>query len=41
MELWQMDVMGGMLLEDGTECKVITGIDDHSQGPQRGVQCIL
>jgi hypothetical protein len=26
MELWQMDVMGGVLLEDGSECKVITGI---------------
>jgi Ca2+-binding RTX toxin-like protein len=24
MELWQMDVMGGVRLEDGTECKVIT-----------------
>jgi hypothetical protein len=31
MELWQIDVMGGVLLEDGTECKVITGIDDHSR----------
>jgi len=31
MELWQMDVMGGVLLEDGTECKVVTGIDDHSR----------
>jgi transposase InsO family protein len=31
MELWQMDVMGGVLLEDGTECKAITGIDDHSR----------
>jgi len=31
MELWQMDVMGGVALEDGTECKVITGIDDHSR----------
>jgi transposase InsO family protein len=31
MELWQMDVMGGVLLEDGTEAKVITGIDDHSR----------
>jgi hypothetical protein len=30
MELWQMDVMGGVLLDDGTECKAITGIDDHS-----------
>ena len=26
-----MDVMGGVALEDGTECKVITGIDDHSR----------
>jgi hypothetical protein len=31
MELWQMDVMGGVLLADGTECKAITGIDDHSR----------
>jgi transposase InsO family protein len=31
MELWQMDVMGGVLLEDGTELKVVTGIDDHSR----------
>lgn len=31
MELWQMDVMGGAMLEEGTECKVITGIDDHSR----------
>lgn len=31
MELWQMDVVGGILLEDGTECKVLTGIDDHSR----------
>jgi transposase InsO family protein len=31
MELWQMDVMGGVELEDGTEAKVITGIDDHSR----------
>jgi transposase InsO family protein len=31
MELWQMDVVGGVLLEDGAECKVLTGIDDHSR----------
>ena len=31
MELWQMDIVGGVLLEDGTECKVLTGIDDHSR----------
>ncbi len=31
MELWQMDVMGGVSLEDGTELKAITGIDDHSR----------
>jgi transposase InsO family protein len=31
MELWQMDVMGKVMLADGTECKAITGIDDHSR----------
>jgi transposase InsO family protein len=31
MELWQMDVMGGVRLGDGDEAKVITGIDDHSR----------
>ena len=31
MELWQMDVMGGVKLTDGTDLKVITGIDDHSR----------
>jgi transposase InsO family protein len=31
MELWQMDVMGGVELADGTELKAITGIDDHSR----------
>ena len=31
MELWQMDVMGGVWLKDGTELKAVTGIDDHSR----------
>jgi transposase InsO family protein len=31
MELWQLDVVGGVLLADGSECKVLTGIDDHSR----------
>jgi transposase len=31
MELWQMDVMGGVHLADGTELKVVTGIDDYSR----------
>jgi transposase InsO family protein len=31
MELWQMDVMGRVLLADGGEVKVVTGIDDHSR----------
>jgi transposase len=31
MSLWQMDVMGGVWLADGTECKLVTGIDDHSR----------
>ena len=31
MSLWQMDIMGGVWLEDGTEAKLVTGIDDHSR----------
>lgn len=31
MELWQMDVMGSVLLTDGTKLSVMTGIDDHSR----------
>jgi hypothetical protein len=31
MELWQLDVVGGVLLADGTECKILTGVDDHSR----------
>jgi transposase InsO family protein len=31
MQLWQMDVMGGVLLDDDSELKVVTGVDDHSR----------
>jgi transposase InsO family protein len=31
MELWQMDVMGGVKLEGGRELKLVSGIDDHSR----------
>jgi hypothetical protein len=31
MELWQMDVVGGVRLADGSEAKVVTGVDDHSR----------
>jgi transposase InsO family protein len=31
MELWQMDVMGGVRLDDGRELKLVSGIDDHSR----------
>jgi transposase InsO family protein len=31
MELWQMDVVGGVLTEGGLEAKILTGIDDHSR----------
>nr|BFE32610.1 hypothetical protein GCM10010200_048610 [Actinomadura rugatobispora] len=31
MALWQMDIVGGVFLADGTECKVVTGVDDHSR----------
>lgn len=31
MELWQMDIVGGVPLADGTEAKIVSGIDDHSR----------
>ena len=31
MELWQMDVMGGVKLEGGDELKLVSGLDDHSR----------
>lgn len=31
MELWQMDIVGGVRLADGSEAKVVTGVDDHSR----------
>jgi transposase InsO family protein len=31
MQLWQLDVTTSLFLASGRECKVITGIDDHSR----------
>ncbi len=31
MELWQMDIVGGFPLVDGTSAKALTGVDDHSR----------
>jgi transposase InsO family protein len=31
MQLWQLDVTGSVFLADGTELKLISGIDDHSR----------
>ena len=31
MELWQLDVTASAFLTDGTEVKIVTGIDDHSR----------
>ena len=31
MELWQMDIVGGVKLADGSEAKIASGIDDHSR----------
>jgi transposase InsO family protein len=31
MELWQMDIVGGFLLADGSTLKCLTGVDDHSR----------
>ena len=31
MALWQLDLLGGIYLADGRECKLLSGIDDHSR----------
>src|SRR5215470_3616142 len=31
MELWQLDIMGGVFLADGAELKLVSGVDDHSR----------
>jgi transposase InsO family protein len=31
MELWQMDIVGGVRLVDDSEAKIVSGIDDHSR----------
>ncbi|WP_433206426.1 IS481 family transposase [Nocardia sp. CA-107356] len=31
MHLWQLDLVGGIYLADGRECKLLSGIDDHSR----------
>jgi transposase InsO family protein len=31
MALWQLDIVGGIFLADGTEAKIVTGVDDHSR----------
>jgi transposase len=31
MEFWRMDVVGGVLFADGSEAKILTGVDDHSR----------
>lgn len=31
MELWQMDVVGGVMLADGWKASIVSGLDDHSR----------
>ncbi len=31
MELWQMDIVGGVMLADGWKASILSGIDDHSR----------
>lgn len=31
MHLWQLDLVGGLFLVGGRECKILTAIDDHSR----------
>jgi hypothetical protein len=29
--VWQLDIVGGVILADGPEANVVTGVDDHSR----------
>ena len=31
MELWQMDIVGGVMLADGWNASIVSGVDDHSR----------
>lgn len=31
MELWQLDIVDGIKLADGSDTKIVTGVDDHSR----------
>jgi transposase InsO family protein len=31
VELWQLDIVDGIRLADGSETKIVTGVDDHSR----------
>jgi transposase InsO family protein len=31
MQLWQLDIVGGVRLADGSEAKLVSGLDDHSR----------
>ncbi|MDQ0773077.1 hypothetical protein QF026_001543 [Streptomyces aurantiacus] len=31
MQLWQLDLVGGVPLTDGREYRIVTGIHDHSR----------
>ena len=31
LQLWQIDVMGGVMVEDGAELKVVTGLDPETE----------
>jgi hypothetical protein len=31
MQLWQLDIVGGIRLADGSELKLVGGVDDHSR----------
>jgi hypothetical protein len=31
MRLWRMDIMSGVMIDDGTDLKIVTAIDDHSR----------
>jgi hypothetical protein len=31
MDQWQLDIVGSVMMTDGSEANVITGVDDHAR----------
>ncbi len=37
MELWQMDIVDGVMIRDAPDAKIVSGLDDHLEAPMSAV----